>query len=163
MTFLRQPQRSVAALTVVPAAATTLALAGNATGAALGLVGTVVLAVGVTVASRPGVSLGALVLLGGVLAAGTADVSPAALVLGAAGAVVSWTTGQHVVGLATQLGREAPVQRSVLAHLASATVTTLSVGLVGFLAYRVSAGSVPGVAVGFLLAGVVALLLALRS
>jgi hypothetical protein len=163
VTFARRPRRSVVALAVVPAAGTTLALAGDGTAATLGVVGTVVLAAGVTVASRPAVSLGGLVLLGGVFAAGAAGVSPPVLVLGAAGVVVSWTTGQHVVGLATQLGREASVRGSVLAHLASATVATLSVGLAGFLAYRVSAGSVPGVAVAFLLVGIAALLVALRS
>jgi len=163
MTFVRRPQRSVATLALVPAGVAVLALAGDAVGAVLGLVGAVVLAVGVTVASRPVVSLGGGVLFVGVLAAGSAGASPAVLVFAAAGAVVSWTTGQHVVGLAAQLGREAPVRRSVLAHLASATVATLSAGVVGLVAFRLAAGTVPGVAVAFLLVGVVSLLVALRS
>lgn len=162
MTFTRRPRRSVAAVAVGPAVVTTLTLSAGVA-ALLGLVGTVVLAAGVATASRPGVSLGGVALFGGVLVAGIAGLSPGVLVLAAAGAVVSWTTGQHVVGLAHQLGREASIRRSVLAHLASATVATLSVGVVGLLAYRFTAGSVSGAAVGFLLAGAVALLVALRS
>jgi hypothetical protein len=163
VTFVRRPQRSVGALALLPAGVAVLALAGDAVGVVLGLVGTVVLAAGVAVASRPVVSLGGVVLFVGVLAAGSAGTSPALLVFATAGTVVSWTTGQHVVGLATQLGREAPVRRSVLAHLASATAATLSVGVAGLAAFRLAAGAVPGVAVPFLLVGVVSLLVALRS
>lgn len=162
MTLVRRPQRSVAALAVVPAVLTTLALTGGLA-AILGVVGVVALAAGVTTASRAGVTLGGLALVCGVLAAGVAGLSTPVLVLAAAGAVTSWTTGQHVVGLADQLGRDAPVRRSVLAHLASATVVTLTVGLGGFVVYRLALGRVSGVAAGFLLAGVVALLVALRA
>ena len=162
VTFVRRPQRSVAALPVVPAVVTVLALpVGPA--AVFGLVGVVALAAGTTTASRAGVTLGGVALLGGVLAAGLAGLSLPVLVLATAGAVASWTTGQHVVGLAHQLGRDAPVRRSVLAHLASATVATLSVGVVGIAVYRFAQGRVTQAAVGFLLVGVVALLVALRS
>jgi hypothetical protein len=162
MTFDRRPQRRVAALAVAPAVVTLLTLPGGVA-AVLGFVGVVALAAGVGTASRAGVTLGGVALLAGVLAAGLAGLSLPMLVLGTAGTVVAWTTGQHVVGLAHQLGRDAPVRRSVLAHLASATVATLSVGLVGVVVYRVARGSVSGVAVGFLLVGCVALLVALRS
>jgi len=163
MAFVRRTQRSVAAFAVVPAVVATLALAGGLGPVLLGLFGTVVLAAGVTVASRRVVSLGALAVFGGVLVAGTTDGSTALLVLAAAGTVASWSTGQHVVGLAHQLGREAGVRRSVLAHLAGTTAISLSAGAVGLVTSRAAGGAVPAVAAAFLLVGVVALLVALRS
>lgn len=165
MSLVRRPRRSNAALAAGPGVVAGLVLlsSGAPTASTLALVGLAVLGAGATVASRAGVTLGGLAQFGGVLAAGVGGADPGVLVLAAAGAVVSWTTGQHVVGLAHQLGREAPVRRSVVAHLTSATVATLSVGLLALVTFRVAAGRVPPAAIAFLLVGIGGLLVALRS
>lgn len=163
MTVVRRPRRSTVTFAVVPGVFAAVALARVPVAVALGLVGLAVVTAGTARGSRRVVTAGGLAQFAGVLVAGIAGVSAGLLLLGAAASVVAWTTGQHAVGLARQLGRDAPVHRSVLAHVASATLTTLSVGTLALGAFRFAEATVPAAAVAFLLVGGVVLLFALRS
>ncbi|ELZ20333.1 hypothetical protein C475_21207 [Halosimplex carlsbadense 2-9-1] len=79
-----------------------------------------------------------------------------------AATIVTWTTAEHVVGLAEHLGRDAPVQRAILVHLGGATLTTLVAGGIALGVFLFSTATLaPGVLV-FLLVGSALLLYALE-
>jgi hypothetical protein len=158
----RRPAPRIAALAVAPGAVGVLALATDAVALALGLAGLVVLAAGTFRGRRAVVTFGAVGMLAGPVYAGLRGGPPGLLLLATAGTVVAWTTGQHVVGLADQLGRDAPVTRSVLVHLGGATAATLTAGGLALAVYVFAAGAVPLPAVAFLLVGAGVLILALE-
>ncbi|MFB6151053.1 MAG: hypothetical protein ABEJ40_04530 [Haloarculaceae archaeon] len=155
MTLDRRPPRSAVALAALPGGFAVVALAVVPAAFVLGLVGLVLIAAGTATGRRHGATLGTLSLFAGA--------GPGLLLLSTAGAVTGGTTAHHVVGLGRQLGRGAPVRRSVLAHLAGATVATLTVGGLALASFRVAEGAVPAAGVGFSLVGAAALLAALRA
>lgn len=157
-----RPTRKSVALAVTPGLVGALALATDAVALLLALAGLVVLAAGALRASRALVSLGGVGMLAACVVTSASGARPGLLLLATAGTVVSWTTAQHVVGLAHQLGRAAPVQRSVLVHLAGATVTTLTAGGLALAVYVAAAGAVPPSAVAFFVIGGAVIVLALE-
>jgi len=162
VSVVRRPARTSVALAVLPGLLGSVALATTLGGLVLGLAGLAVVAAGATWASRPVVTAGALVSFLGVVFAALAGVSPGFVLVGAAGAVVTWTTAQHVVGLGEQLGRDARVVRSVVVHLAVTAGATLVAGGATLAVFLAAEGSFPATAVVFLLAGVALLLGALE-
>lgn len=163
VTLVRRPARSSVGITVLPGLFVVVTLGTVSTAVVVALAGLAVIGASTALGSRRGVTLGGVGLFAATVLAGVAGASPGLVLLATAGTVVTWTTGQHVVGLGAQLGRDAPVSRSVVVHLAGTTVATLTAGGVGLVAFRVAEGSASPTALAFLLVGVAALVLALGS
>lgn len=160
MTFVARPARSSVTLAALPAAAGAVALALSPAALAVAVVGAALLAVGTDRASRRIVTAGGLLALAGVFLAGIEGIRPALVLVATAGAVVSWSTGQHVVGLARQLGQDAPIDRSVGVHLATVTVASLVAGGTTLAVFRLAGRGIPRAAIFFLVGGVALLLAA---
>lgn len=144
MNVVHRPARESVAIAVAPAAFVVIGLTVSTLGFLLAAVGFVVVAAATARGVRFGVTVGAGLLFAGVLYAGLSGAPGPIVLLVTAATVVTWTTAQHVVGLGEQLGRDAPVQRSVLVHLAAASVATLLAGSIAMLA-SVLAGDALGI------------------
>lgn len=160
MNFVDRPAGSSVALAVVPGVVGSVALAPAPSGFAVALAGIVVLAAGTARSVRATVTVGGVAALFGVVVASLAGLHSALLLVATAGAVVSWSTGHHVVGLAHRLGRDAHVARSVTVHLATITVTTLLAGGVALASFLVVGEGIPRATAVFVLFGIVLLLVA---
>ncbi|WP_436909178.1 DUF7519 family protein [Halosimplex marinum] len=162
MSVVRCPARESVWLALAPGVVAVLGLAVNLAAFAVAAVGLAVVGFGTDRASRGLVTAGSGLIFAGVLVAGARGAPPAVLLLVTAATVVTWTTAEHVVGLAEHLGREAPVQRSVLVHLGGAALTTLLAGGIALAVFLLSTATLtPGVLV-FLLVGSALLLYALE-
>jgi hypothetical protein len=162
VSVVRRPAPASAALAVVPGLVAVAALSVTPTTLVLALAGLLVAGTGTLRGSRRGVTVGSGLLFVGLLAGGVGGMDPALQLLAAAGAIVTWTTAQHVVGLGAQLGRDAPVRRSVLVHLAGASVATLVPGGIALALFRSTAGATSVEALLLLLGGSVVLLYVLE-
>ena len=162
MSVVRRPARESVWIALAPGVVAVLGLTVTLVAFAAGVAGLAVVAVATDRASRTGVTVGSGVCFAAVLYAGTQGAPASLLLLGTAGTVVTWTTAHHVVGLADHLGTEAPVQRSVLAHMGGATLTTLFAGGLALAVYLFASTTVPTRVVVFLLVGSALLLYALE-
>lgn len=156
------PARLSAGL-AVGAAGLAVAAAGTPTAAPFGLAGVVTLGVAVLVGSRSGVTLGALLAFGGVVAAGLAGAPPEAMLVGAAAAVVAWDLGEQAISVGEQLGRAAPTRTLELVHAANTTLVAVAGVAVGYGLFLAAAGGQPVSALVVLLAAALALAAALRD
>lgn len=162
MSVVRRPVRESVWLAVVPGVVAVLGLAVDLVAFAGGLAGLAVVWVATDRARRAGVTLGCGVLFGALLYAGARGAPAAILLVVAAGTVVTWTTAHHVVGLAGHLGRDAPVRRSVVAHMGGAVLTTLFAGGLALAVYLFVGARLPPSVLVFLLVGSALLLYALE-
>ncbi|QLH81771.1 DUF7519 family protein [Halosimplex pelagicum] len=162
MSVVRRPARGSVWIALAPAVVAVLGLSVNLGSFVVAAAGLAVVGFGTSRASRSLVTVGSGLIFAGVLNAGARGAPPAVLLLVTAATIVTWTTAEHVVGLAEHLGREAPVQRSILVHLGGATLTTLLAGGIGLGVFLTSTATLtPGVLV-FLLVGSGLLLYALE-
>jgi len=148
----RRPARLSGALGVGAALLAVLATAAYSTTAGLaGLAGLLVLLTGVVAGVRRGVTLGAVVLLVGVLYAGLAGMPAAVLLVGVGATVLAWDLGGFAIDLGAQLGREANTRRVEAVHAtASAAVAAAAAG-VGYGVYLVATAGQPTLALLLLL------------
>jgi len=162
VSVVRRPARESVWIALAPGVVAVLGLAVNLGSFVVAAAGLAVVGYGTDRASRALVTGGSGLIFAGVLAAGARGAPPAVLLLVTAATIVTWTTAEHVVGLAEHLGREAPVQRSILVHLGGATLTTLVAGGIALAVFLLSTATLtPGVLV-FLLVGSATLLYALE-
>lgn len=133
-----------AAIAVVVAATTPLALAASALGAA------VVLA-GVRTGSRDVVTVGTIALFGGALLAGVQGASILQVTVGAAAAVVAWDAGTNAIGVARQLGARADAASVLIVHTLATAVVAILIGVFALGVFWVSRGGEPTTAVAMLL------------
>lgn len=132
---------------------------------ALGLagLGVVLLAGGLVTASRGLVTVGALGLFAGTVAAG-AEGAPVALALfGVVGAVLAYDFAATAIDIGAQLGREADTRRLEAVQLGTTALVGTAVAVVSYLVYTLGSGGQPISAVVGLLLAVVLLLVALRG
>lgn len=130
--------------------------------AALGGLGTLLVAGGVVFGARRAVTLGAVGLFGGAAVAGIFGAAPGPTLVAATAAVVAWDLGGNAVSVGEQLGREAPTRRGELAHAAAGTAVAAATAGFGYVLYRLAAGGQPVGALVFLLVGAVVIASALR-
>jgi hypothetical protein len=150
----RRPARETVGLALAPGVVVLLCLSVTATGVAAGIVGLAVVGIGTDRGRRNVVTAGCGLLFAGVLLAGIDGAPPTLALFAAAGTVVTWTTAHHAVGLGTQLGREAPVRRSVAMHLAGATIATLCAGGLALGVFAAASGALPPSVLVVLLVGI---------
>lgn len=162
MSVVRRPARDSVGIAVAPGVVAVLGLAVDFAAFGIALAGLALVGYAADRASRRGVTLGSALMFGALLYAGARGAPPALLLLVTGGTLVTWTTAQHVVGLADHLGRDAPVRRSVLVHLSGATVTTLFAGGLALVVYLTVRAALPTSVLVFLLVGAGLLLYALE-
>ncbi|WP_164471754.1 DUF7519 family protein [Halosimplex salinum] len=162
MSVVRRPARDSVWIAVAPGAVAVLGLAVDLVALAVAFVGLAVVWAATDRSSRLGVTAGSGAMFAALCYAGIRGASPALLLVVTAGTVVTWTTAQHVVGLADHLGRDAPVRRSVLVHASGASITTLLAGALTLGVYRSVTASFPPSVLVFLLVGSALLLYALE-
>lgn len=143
-TVNRSPARlsvglAVAAALVATAATSTLSTQGFVAA----LVGTGVLSAGSFRGRQRAVSLGAAVLLGGVLYAGVVGGSVVSVLVGVVGVAVAWDVGSYAIGLGEQLGREADTARIEAVHAVTSLVVGGGVAAFGYAVYQVGGGGQP--------------------
>ena len=156
------PTRLSAGIATVAAAVSLVAVGtADATGLVAATIGAALVGVGALVGRRAAVTLGALALFAGVVAAGLNAGSPAPLLVGAVGTVVAWDAGRYGIGLGEQVGR-APATATVELRHAAATLG-VGVATAGVAAgiYAVAGGGQPLSALVFLLVAALALASAL--
>lgn len=161
--IVRRPTRVGSVLALLAATVAVAAAGiGAASGAAMGGVGLVALGLGLLVGSRRSVSVGAAMLLLGVLLAGWAGSAPEPLLVGALGGVIAWDVGSNAVSVGNQLGRDTRTARLELVHAASSMVVGAVTVAIGYAVYVTASGGQPVAAVVFLLLGVVVLVSGFR-
>lgn len=159
--FRPAPARASGGLAVA-AAGLSVAAAGAA-GAPLGATGVVLVGAGVHRGHRGAVTLGALLVVGGVLAAGLASTPTPGLLLGTAAAVLAWDLGEQAINVGEHLGRTASTRRLELVHAATGTLVAVVGIAVGYGLFLVAAGRQPVPALVVLVAAALVLAAALRD
>lgn len=158
----RSPARLSGGL-AVGAGGLAVAAAASPAAAPFGVAGVVMLLFGVLRGSRRAVTAGALLVFGGVVAAGLGDAPAASLLVGTAAAVIAWDLGEHAINVGEQLGRAASTRNGELVHAANSTlVAVASVGL-GYGLFLIAAGGQPMTALVVLLGAALLLAAALRD
>lgn len=128
-----------------------------------GLCGALLVGAGAVWGTRRVVGYGTVLLLGGVLVAGTQGAPPEPLLFRTLLALLAWDAGRYGIVIGEQLGRDADTRRIELAHSAfAAAVGAAGTGL-GYATYRVMVGGRPVAAVLLMLFGAVVLVFALRD
>ena len=152
---------SVAALLV---AATGLLLSGLYSSLALiaAAGGLVALVVAALTGARPLVTIGALGLFAGAVAAGVRGAPPAILLAAVLAAVLAYDFGGTAVDLGEQLGREADTRRLELLRVATSSLVGVAAATASYIVYLVGASGQPLSAVVLLLITVFVLFVALR-
>jgi len=160
----RSPTRVGSGIAVL-AALTTLAAAGAFSWPALALGGLGVLAVaaGVTLARHDAVTTGAATLFLGVLAAGVQGAPIPALLVGAVATVVAFDSAGTAIDLGAQLGRGAPTRRLELVHAGGTTLVGALTAVVGWAVFQIGVGTAPLTAPVLLLVAALAVAGALAS
>lgn len=126
---------------------TTATVAGAGTlPAGLAVVGTAAMVVGATRERQGAVDLGGLVVVLGILVAGTRGVPADLLVLATVGAVLAWDSAGHALGLSVQLGPDATTRRGEAVHVGVTLVAAAGVAALAMLTFVVGDGRVPLVA-----------------
>ena len=159
--FEPAPARHSAALAIAAAGVAT-ALSGPA-GAPIGFTGLLLVAAGVVRGWRRAVTLGALLLLGGVVAAGLESASAPALLVGTAATVLAWDLGEQAVNVGEHLGRVATTRRLEAVHAATSGLVAVGGIAVGYGLFLAATGRQPVPALVVLLAAGLALAAALRD
>lgn len=154
----RRPSRFGTSLSLAAASLAVVSLLFAAPLAAVAaLAGTVVLGVGLVVASRRFVTVGGAVVLVGVLYAGYLGAPPEPLLVGALFGVLSWDVGGNAVSVGNQLGRESPTTRAETVHAAASLAVGAFSVIIGYGVYVAAGGGQPLAALLFLVIGTVAL------
>ncbi|KAB1197143.1 MULTISPECIES: hypothetical protein [Haloferax] len=159
----RRPTRSGAAIALSAAGLATLALAfTTATAAVGGLVGTLVIAAGLTRGSRRTLDAAGGVFFLALLFAGLGGVGTEALLLAAVASILAWDVAENALSVGEHLGRETDTTRLEIVHAAT-TLVVLTVGAgVVYAIWAVASGGQPIAAVVLLLVGAIALVAAVR-
>lgn len=156
------PLSSVLAVGLALLAAVTAATA-SALGFAAGVLGVAVLAGGVAGGRQGTVSMGALLVLTGVLYAGVLGAPAAAVLLGVVAAAVAWDLGGYAIGVGVQLGRAANTRRLEVVHAAASLGVGLAAAGVGYGVFLLGGGGQPLAALLALLVAVVLVAWALST
>jgi len=139
-----------------------LAAAGVGSAAAAGAVGAALVVLTAALGERRGVDLGALVLFGAVLLAGTGGARAGPLLAAMVATVVAWDAGDTAVSLGEQLGAEARTRRAALTRTGVSALVGAGGAAVGYGVFRLAGGGRPASALVVLLLGSVLITWALR-
>lgn len=148
--------------TGVPAAVTLVGVTGTDAGLLAGLVGVVVTIVGVTRTSRYLLGIGIVALFSAVVLTGAMGRQPSVLAVGAVAALVTWDVGDHVIGLASHLGRRADQRRLVVTHAVWSVISATVALVIVVLTFSMVPRQYPVLVVVLLLGGSLALVAAIR-
>ncbi|MFB6359996.1 MAG: hypothetical protein ABEH59_01600 [Halobacteriales archaeon] len=140
-----------------------VAAAGTSAGAAIGVLGLVLLGAGALRASRRAVTVGALLVFGGVVLSGAMGAGPVPMLLGTAAAVLAWDLGEQAINLGEQLGADARTRNAELVHAANSTLVGVIGIAIGYGLFLVSSGGQPVTALVVLLAAALLIAAALRG
>lgn len=159
----RAPTRLSASLATVLATVSLLAV-GTTGGSAFALAagGLPLLGLGAFRGYPRAITLGATLLVAGVIFGGIAGAGPESLLVGVVAAVVAWDVGHYGITLGEQLGREARTSRVETVHLAGSLAVGAVTAGVGYGAFVTAAGGLPVASLVFLLVGGVFLVYGLR-
>lgn len=125
---------------------------------ALGAVGFLTLAAGLVRGTDRPVTLGAVGLAGGALAAGVEGAPAPAVLVSVVAAIVAWDVAGNAIGIGRQLGREAGTRKAEAVHAAASAAVGLATAGAGYGLYRAGTGEQPVAALVFLLVAAVLLL-----
>lgn len=155
----REPARRSRRIAVA-AGLLALASAGSYSWPALGIgaVGLTALGLGLIRGRHGRVTLGALGLFLGAIAAGATGAPVEAVLVAVTSAVIAWDVGGSAISVGSQLGREADTARLEAVHVAGSVGVGFAVAGVGYGLFRVAAGGQPVTALLFFLLSAVLLL-----
>lgn len=132
------------------------------TAALASLAGMAVIGAGLAAVSRRLVTIGGVLLVGGVLYAGYLGARPEPLLFAALLGVLAWDVAGNAISIGTQLGRETRTRRAETVHAAGTLVVGGFSIVVGYGTYLAVGGGQPLVALLFLVVGAVALVSGFR-
>jgi hypothetical protein len=158
----RSPTYLSSGLAVVAGTLTVTTSAATWPAVASGLAGLLGLAVGLGFGRQSPVTVGAGLLVVGVIAAGISGVPVLVTLLGITTALLAYDLATTAIGLGEQLGRAASTAEVELLHAAVSTLVGLGVVVLGFAVHEAAVGNQPASAVLGLLVVVVVLVAALR-
>jgi hypothetical protein len=127
------------------------------------LVGVLALGAGLIVGLQPFVTVGALGLVGGVIAGGVAGAPPLAALVAVTAAILAWDLGGTAIVLGEQLGRDAPTARLELAHATGSAVVGVVSVAAGYAVFETATGGQPVSGVFGLVLAVLVLIIGLRT
>lgn len=155
------PTRVSSGITLIAGVTVVLSLGGGI-GSAVAVAGVVIIGLGLYNDSRRSVSIGAFLLLLGVIVGGLSGQSPGSLLLAMIATVLAWDVGEHAITVGEQLGRNAPTTRLELTHAIGSAVAGILTAAVGVAIFRFATGGQPIAALVFLLAAALAFVLAIQ-
>ncbi|MDY6817669.1 MAG: hypothetical protein SVG88_03325 [Halobacteriales archaeon] len=155
------PTKISSGISIIAGGTVVLALGGG-TGSVVAFMGVFLIGLGLYANSRRPVSIGAFLLLAGVLLAGLSGQSPGPLVLGMITTVIAWDVGEHAITVGEQLGRNAPTTRLELTHAIGTAVAGILTAGIGVTIFRFATGGQPVAALVFLLAAALAFIVAIQ-
>ncbi|QGN06159.1 hypothetical protein Hrd1104_01850 [Halorhabdus sp. CBA1104] len=156
------PSRFGVAMTLLPAVVCLVSISGNGAGFVLAIAGTLGALVGVERGRRLVLGVGVAGLFASVLVAGVAGYDPTLVAVAGSGAVLTWDIAEHAIGIARQLGTGPDRRRLLLAHTVGSTIVAVGALAVVLVGFSVTPRDLPLVAVVLLLAGLLALVPALK-
>ena len=158
----RSPTYLSGTLALLAGAVTVLLSAVAPVAVAVGLAGLLALGLGLWLGRQAPVTVGAGLLVVGVLAAGVSGASLVATPLGVMTALLAFDLGTTALGLGRQLGRATPTAEVELLHAAASTAVGLSVLIAALVVHGVATGGQPVEAVFGLLVAVLFVVVLLR-
>jgi hypothetical protein len=111
--------------------------------------------------SRQLVTLGAIFLFGGVVLSGVVYEASLRLVGAVVTMLLAWDAGEQAISLGEQVGRYADMRSVELVHLVGSTATGVVAIVVAAATYRFGVTEIPPLGLGFLLAAVLVLAVAI--
>jgi hypothetical protein len=155
------PARASIGIALAASLAGTLTLAVSTVSLAVGLVGSVLVALGLVRGWRAAVTLGGAGLLCGVVLAGLVGAPASVVVFATAATVVAWDVATFGIAVGEELGREADTRRLELVHAGASVVTAAIPAGIGVAFFRTAGGGTPLVPIT-LLWGAMILVVVLR-
>lgn len=148
-----EPSPSVAGIGLTAGAGALGAGATLLSGVWVGLVGVALAVGGIYRCSRRLLGAGVIALFVGVVVAGLLGTPYWLLVPAMAGTVVTWDVGENAIGIAEQFPDDGATWRGELLHATVSALLVTVFAAAATAAYSLSAGGYPLIAVAFLIAG----------
>nr|WP_181685515.1 hypothetical protein [Halorhabdus salina] len=149
-------------MTLVPVVVCLVSVAGNGAGLLFAIAGALAALVGVELGRRLVLGVGVAGLFASVLIVGVAGYDPAFVAVAGIAALLTWDIADHAISIARQLGTGPDRRRLLLAHSAGSVIVAVGALAVVLVGFSVTPRDLPLLAVVLLLAGLLALVPALR-
>lgn len=149
-------------MTLVAAVGCLASVSAHGAGLVVAAAGALAALLGVELGSRYVLGAGVAGLFTAIIVVGVVGYDPTLLGIGAIAALLTWDIGDHAIGIATQLGDGPDRRRLLLAHTAGSAVVAVSALAVVLIGFAVTPRDLPLPAVLLLLAGLLAIVPALK-